>query len=172
MRRPPRGLASLIPRRLAVTALSGVLGALLLGALAVAPASASASQSDVVNDCNSHGRLTQPYTVAQLSRALSTMGADVKEYTNCYDVIDGALLTQSGGARGTGAAASGAASSGSFLSTPLIVVLVALGLAGATLGAVAARRRAAGAPGAGGGAGDELSGGERDGRGEDEGGRR
>lgn len=91
-------------------------------------------------DCNSHGRLTQHYSVAELHTALSGMPADEKEYTNCYDVIQRQLLAQvSGTHSGTDSSQSG--SSGSFLPTPVIVAIVVLALGGATLGAFAIRRR-------------------------------
>jgi hypothetical protein len=117
------------------------LGALALGQAVVPPA--RASQPQVVADCNSHGRLTQTYSDAQLRNALSTMSADVKEYTDCYDVIQRALLAQLGGShqRSDG---SNSGSGGSFLPTPLIVLLVLLALGAVTFGAVAIRRRGAG----------------------------
>jgi hypothetical protein len=127
----------------------------LVCALAAA-SPAAARQSAVVGDCVSHGQLTQTYSEGQLKTGLSTMSAAVKEYTNCYDVIQRALLNQIGGVtpRNTAAAGSG----GSFLPTPVIVVLVLLALAGVTFGAIAIRRRTATADGAGAG----------DGAGEDE----
>src|SRR5437763_13142551 len=110
-----------------------------LGALA-APVT-SAAQSQAVADCNAHGHLTRHYSVAQLRHALVTMSADVKEYTDCYDVIQRALLAQLASIRGGGGGGSDQGSGGSFLPTPLIVLLVLLALAAATLGAIAVRRR-------------------------------
>ena len=83
------------------------------GLLAAAPA--NAAQSQVVADCNTHARLTRQYSDGQLRTALSTMPADVKEYTDCYDVIQRALLSQIGGSHPGGGGSSG--SGGSFLST-------------------------------------------------------
>jgi hypothetical protein len=111
---------------------------------------ASARQSAVVGDCVAHGQLTQTYSEGQLKTGLSTMSAAVKEYTNCYDVIQRALLGQLGGVRPTTGATSG--SGGSFLPTPVIVVLVLLALGGVTFGAIAIRRRTATADGAADGA--------------------
>ncbi|MGI8414379.1 MAG: hypothetical protein ACR2LV_11530 [Solirubrobacteraceae bacterium] len=127
-------------RRLLLTVLSAVLGTLAL--MTLGSPSALAGQSSVVSDCNTNNRLTHHYSVPQLRDALATMGADVKQYTNCYDVIDSALLAQLGATRqgGSGGAPS-SSSGGSFLSTPLVVVLVLLALAALTLGAVAVRRR-------------------------------
>src|SRR5947209_1469516 len=103
--------------------------------------SASAAQTQVVTDCNTHGQLTRHYSVAQLRNALATLPADVKEYTDCYDVIQRALLAQLGGPSHGGGPGSGGGSGGSFLPTPLIVLLVLLALAGAGFGMAAARRR-------------------------------
>jgi hypothetical protein len=110
------------------------------GAPLVAAPAASAGASQVIADCNAHGSLTRHYSAAELRAALATMNADVKEYTDCYDVIQRALLVALGGIHG-GGGDGGQSSSGSFLPTPLLVLLVLLGLAAATLGAVAVRRR-------------------------------
>ena len=96
---------------------------IVLGALTVC-GTASAAQSAVIVDCNAHSQLTQHYTVAQLRTALNTMPPTVKEYTNCYDVINRALLAQIGSGSGGGSAGTG--SGGSFLPVWLIVVLVLL----------------------------------------------
>jgi hypothetical protein len=114
-----------------------VVVALSVGAVAV-PA-ATAASNPVIADCIGHGRLTQTYTEAQLKLALSTLPAEVKQYTNCSDVITNALpaaiaRSQHGGTGGGG-------SGGSFLPTPVIVIIVLLALAGITLGALAVRRR-------------------------------
>ena len=115
------------------------LAALCATALALA-SPAAAAQSHVVADCNAHGRLSGHYSPAQLRNALSTMSADVKEYTNCYDVIQRALLAQIGSSQVGGTPAS-QSSSGSFLPTPVIVVLVVLVLGAAGFAAAAVRRR-------------------------------
>jgi hypothetical protein len=111
-----------------------------LAAAALAPTGALAvTTSQVVTDCNSHGRLVQHYSVATLRHALATLPSDVAEYTNCPDVIRRQLLAQISGAKPSGSG-SGSGSGGSFLPTWVIVllVIVILGGAGATL---AARRR-------------------------------
>jgi hypothetical protein len=125
-----------MPRARSTIAILAVLTA-CAGALSAAPA--LAAQTRPVADCNAHGRLTQKYSNAQLRNALNTMSADVKEYTNCYDVIQRALLAQLGTPSGgsTGAATSG----GSFLPTPVIIVLVLLILAALAFAAAAIRRR-------------------------------
>jgi hypothetical protein len=113
----------------------------LLAAL-IAPASAAAAQSPVVADCVEHGQLTQTYTLGQLRTGLSTMSADVKEYTNCFDVIQRALNQQLAGVTPkTTTTGSGSGSGGSFLPTPVIVILVLLALAVVTFVAISLRRR-------------------------------
>jgi hypothetical protein len=98
----------------------------------------AAGLSAPVQDCNAHGQLTGHYTVAQLRSALATMPVDVKEYTNCGDVIQRALLARLGALRGHGGSGQGG---GSFLPTPLIVVLALLVVGGAGFGVYAMRRR-------------------------------
>jgi hypothetical protein len=111
----------------------------LLFALGAA-AAAAAAQSPVVGDCVAHGQLTQTYSAGELKTGLSTMSADIKEYTDCYDVIQRALLNEVGKSNPVGSA-SGSGSGGSFLPTPVIVALVLLALGVVTFGAIAVRRR-------------------------------
>lgn len=103
------------------------------------PTAAASSGAAALADCNAHNQLTHHYTAAQLKAALSAMPADVKEYTDCYDVIERALLTQLGQYHPAAAASSG--SGGSFLSAPVIVVLAVLVLSAAAFGGAAMRRR-------------------------------
>lgn len=120
-----------------------LLTLLALAALAVAvPASASAAGKlpQAVADCNAHARLTSHYTAAQLRSALNSMPADIKEYTNCYDVIQKALLAQIGSIGGNGGDSGGGGSS--FLPTPLLIVLIVLVVAAIGFGIVALRQRA------------------------------
>jgi hypothetical protein len=124
--------------------LAGVLAA-SASALVAAPA-LGAGQSPAVADCNAHAQLTRTYTAKQLQNALATMPADIKEYTDCYDVIQRALLAQVSG-RQAGGSRDSHGSGGSFLPTPVIVVIVLLALAAATFGALALRRRAGGGGG-------------------------
>ncbi|HET7049138.1 MAG TPA: hypothetical protein VFI54_12820 [Solirubrobacteraceae bacterium] len=122
------------PRSPAVIAAATLLAVCLLAA---APASARVSKP--VIDCNTNSRLTHTYTEAQLRTALNTMPADIKEYTNCYDVIQRALLAEIGGIKADGGGTGGGGSS--FLPTPLLIVLGVL-VVGAGVLAVIARRRA------------------------------
>jgi hypothetical protein len=88
-----------------------VLSLSAIAALAAAPALANGSA--VLGDCNSNGALTRHYSRADLQNALNTMPADIKEYTNCYDVISRALLASAGGGHTGGGSSSGSQGSGS-----------------------------------------------------------
>jgi hypothetical protein len=116
-----------------------------LAALVLSPPAWGAAQPNPVADCNAHGTLTHHYTPAQLRHGLSTMPADIREYTNCYDVLQRALL-QALGKPVPGANASNSSSGGSFLPTPVIIVLVLLLLGAVSFGAVALRRRRGAGP--------------------------
>jgi hypothetical protein len=109
----------------------------LAATLAVAPAALAAGSSPVA-DCNAHARLTEHYTVAELRRGLATMPADIREYTDCYDVLQRTLLAQLGQLHSSG---SGGGSGGSFLPTPVLIAVIVLVVAAAGLGTVALRRR-------------------------------
>ncbi len=108
---------------------------------AFAPAAARAATSPAVADCTAHGRLTQHYTVAQLHSALSQMPADVQEYTNCYAIIQRALLSEVSRTAGHRSDSKTSSSGGSFLPTAVIVVIVLVALAGAAGLVLAVRRR-------------------------------
>ena len=105
------------------------------------PATAQAARSPAVADCTAHGRLTQHYTVSQLHTALAQMPADVQEYTNCYAIIQRALLAGVSRPAGHRSDSGTSSSGGSFLPTPVIVVIVLVALAGAAGLVFAARRR-------------------------------
>jgi ABC-type phosphate transport system substrate-binding protein len=120
---------------LLIIALVSALGA-LAGATLAAPA-AAAGLSPPVADCEAHGQLTQSYSAAELRQALSTMPAEVAEYTNCPDVIRQALLAKIGGLKGGGSGGGG----GSFLPAWLIVVLAILAATAAGSVALAMRNR-------------------------------
>ena len=116
-----------------------LIAALLIGAVtAAAPALAASSPNPVINDCLTHpSGLSGHYTKAELNHALAVMPAETKEYTDCPDVINRALLGAVGSGSGSGSGGSGS----SFLPTPVIVVLVVLVLAAVAFGAAALRRR-------------------------------
>ncbi len=106
----------------------------------ISPAVAADGPAAVIADCNSHNQLTRAYPPAQLRAALATMPASLKEYTDCYDVIDRALIARLSDSHLAGAATT-TSSGGSFFSAPVIIVLVVLLAAAGSFGAVALRRR-------------------------------
>jgi hypothetical protein len=124
--------------------------ALCLGAPAMAGAASNDTPQAAITDCNNHGQLTQHYSAATLQAALGQMPADVREYTDCYDVIERALLAEEGKASSGGSSTAPASSSSSFLPTWLIIVIVLLALAAITFGALAIRRRGEAPAGPGG----------------------
>ncbi len=115
------------------------LVAAAISAACSAPGALAAALTPIT-DCQAHGKLTQSYTVAQLEHSLATMPADVKQYTDCQDVITTALNAALKTGKSPGSASSGS-SGGSFLPTWLIVVIVILLLGGATFAAISVRRR-------------------------------
>lgn len=117
---------------------AGLAVAVAAGSAIPAGAAGAAPGNAIINDCEANGVLTHQYSVAQLRQALSGMSATTKEYTDCFDVIQGALAKAR---RSGGTGSTGGSSGGSFLPTPVIVILVILILAALTLGAIALRRR-------------------------------
>jgi hypothetical protein len=150
-------------RRLVTSLL--IVCALSAGAPAVAAAQSGGSGAQAITDCNDHGTLTGHYSADALRNALATMPADVREYTDCYDVIEKQLFAQLGTSSTGGTGSSGSSSGGSVLPTWLIIVIVVLALAALTFGALAIRRRRlettedTGAPDAGGGSDSPSQGG-------------
>jgi hypothetical protein len=107
---------------------------------AAIPATAFANQTGVLSDCNAHAQLTQQYPVGQLQDALATMGANQKEYTDCYDVIQRALLADVGRLH-AGTVHAQPAGSSSFPNTPLIILIGVAGFAAGALIYLGYRRR-------------------------------
>lgn len=136
------------PRRLIVVLCAG--GALALSALTAGPA--LAADNAVIKDCQSNAKLTRTYSLGALRHALKVLPATDKQYTDCFDVIQQAILAgrKPGSGSGTGSSSSG----GSFLPTPVIIVLVVLILAAVTFGALAIRRRRDGPAGGAAGSSD------------------
>jgi hypothetical protein len=114
--------------------------AVFVAVLAASPA-AIADPPSPVSDCNLHGALTYRYTVAQLRHGLSAMPTYVKEYTDCYDVLDRTLLAQAASSRPIANSVGGSGSGSSMLPTPVIGALALLALLGSIFGALAIRRR-------------------------------
>jgi hypothetical protein len=126
-------------RRL-VTSLAIVCALLALAPAVVAAASGGTPQQAIA-DCNDHQALTQHYSAATLRTALAVMPAGIREYSNCYDVIEKQLLAEVGTSSGNGSSTTGSGSGGSVLPTWLLIVIVILALAALTFGALAIRRR-------------------------------
>lgn len=126
--------------------LAALAGAVITVSAAATPAALGANTvgNAVLADCNSHGLLTHNYTLGQLRHALAIMPASFKEYGNCQDVIQAAIIKVRSGKPIVADSGSG----GSFLPTPVIVILVLLILAALTFFALAIRRRRM-APGGG-----------------------
>jgi hypothetical protein len=127
-------------RKLRLVAVACAVAALAAVSVSTGPA-AAATGNAIINDCQSHGRLTHSYSLQELRHALAVMPASVKQYTSCADVINQGILTVRAG-KTTGPKGGG----GSFLPTPVIVILVLLVLVGVTFGALAIRQRRAGPP--------------------------
>lgn len=68
--------------------------------LAPAP-SAFASGADVLIDCNDNGRLTKDYSQKEYREALAQMPADLKQYTDCENIIRRAQLGLPGSTGGS-----------------------------------------------------------------------
>jgi len=122
--------------------LTALAGALITVAAAGTPAASAANTvgNPVLQDCNSHGAITQNFTLAELRHALAIMPASYKQYGNCPDAINAAILRVKAGKTSAPDSSSG----GSFLPTPVIIILVVLLLAAVTFGPLAVRRRSAG----------------------------
>ena len=82
----------------------------------VLPAAAQASPSAIIRDCRQDGDLDHKYSNRDLRKAEDNLPTDVDEYTDCREVIAGAVTSGSdrgGGNRGGGDNDAGAASAGS-----------------------------------------------------------
>jgi hypothetical protein len=78
-----------------------LLAAAVLSFCLLVPAgSALASGADVLKDCNNNGHLTKTYTQKELHQALAQMPADLREYSDCANIIRQAELGLSGGPGG------------------------------------------------------------------------
>jgi len=117
--------------------------ALPMAAATVAGAASGGTPAEAIADCNDHGTLTSYYSPTTLRAALAQMPVDVKEYTDCYDVIERQLFKELGSSA-PGTATTGSSSGSSFLPTWLVIVIVVLALAAITFGAMAIRRRSGG----------------------------
>jgi hypothetical protein len=81
----------------------------------VLPAAAQASPSAIIRDCRQDGDLDHKYSNGDLRKAEDNLPTDVDEYTDCREVIAGAVTggsdkggaNRDGGDNGAGAAGSG-----------------------------------------------------------------
>jgi hypothetical protein len=85
---------------------------LLLLAVAISlalPAVASASSNQVIRDCAEDGTLDHNYSTSELRKALGDLPSDLDEYSDCREVIGGAIKggSDKGGGRATSAGAAG-----------------------------------------------------------------
>jgi hypothetical protein len=79
------------------------------------PAAAQASGFDVIRDCARDGRLDGSYSNAELKEARDNLPSDLDEYSDCREVINGAITSGSdrgGGRDGGGSGAGGSGGSG------------------------------------------------------------
>ena len=81
---------------------------LAAAALLALPAPALASPDEVIRDCARDGRLDKQYSNAELRKARDNLPADLDEYSDCRDVIAGAIKGGSAGSRGLGSPGIGA----------------------------------------------------------------
>lgn len=79
--------------------------AVLSACLLVPAGSALAGGGDVLRDCNNNGHLTKTYTQKELHQALAQMPADLREYSDCANIIRRAELGLDGGGAGGGGGA-------------------------------------------------------------------
>ncbi len=64
------------------------------------PASASANPQQVILDCSDDGKLSRNYSNKDLRGALDDLPGDLDEYSDCRQVISGAIGSGTGGNRG------------------------------------------------------------------------
>jgi ABC-type phosphate transport system substrate-binding protein len=118
--------------------LATVLTAASLAVSGVAASPALAVGNPVIQDCYTHGKLTQSYSRSELQHALNHMSSYIKQYSNCQSAIEAALQNATG-VQANGSGGGG----GSSISTGLIIVIVVVALAIVAFGALLIRRRRA-----------------------------
>jgi hypothetical protein len=87
---------------------------LLLAAFVVlaAPAVASASPEQVLDDCNDDGVLSRQYSNSDLRKALDDMPTDIAEYSDCEEIIGAAISGGSDKGQGRGSPGQGVGGAG------------------------------------------------------------
>jgi hypothetical protein len=89
-----------------------VFVACLLAALVAAPAAlADSTRAKILRECQD-GRLTGDYTSKQIRDALNNIPDDIDQYSDCRDVLRGALLNQAGNSGNNGGGGGGGGTAG------------------------------------------------------------
>lgn len=73
----------------------------------LAPATAQASSSQVIQDCAADGQLDGHYSNGDLRAAERNLPSDLNEYSDCRDVIRGAIVSGPGQGGGSGGGSRG-----------------------------------------------------------------
>ena len=97
---------------LASVAVLARLTAVAVAGCCLLPAAAHAGYKDVIRDCSEHDALTRTYTQREYREALAHMPTNLKEYSDCADIIHRAQLAAAGRKKDdkdAGAGSSGAA---------------------------------------------------------------
>lgn len=82
-----------------------------MGMLAI-PTVAHASPNGVLRDCADDGTLSKKYSNSDLKGALRRIPSDLDEYSDCRDVIAGAITKGGGSGSGTGGSTTGGGGAG------------------------------------------------------------
>jgi hypothetical protein len=77
-----------------------------------APAVASASPEQVLDDCNDDGVLSRQYSNSDLRKALDDMPTDIAEYSDCEEIIGAAISGGSDKGEGRGSPGQGVGGAG------------------------------------------------------------
>jgi hypothetical protein len=77
-----------------------------------APAAASASPEQVLDDCNDDGVLSRQYSNSDLRKALDDMPTDIAEYSDCEEIIGAAITGGSDKGQGRGSPGQGVGGAG------------------------------------------------------------
>jgi hypothetical protein len=86
--------------------------ACMLAVLVAAPAAlADSTRTKILQECQD-GRLTGDYTSKQIRDALNNIPDDIDQYSDCRDVLRGALLNRAGNSGGGGGGTGGAGGGG------------------------------------------------------------
>lgn len=94
-----------------MTRLAYKLGLVMTLCALALPAFASASPNAVIRDCAEDGRLDRKYSNSDLRKAENKLPADLDEYSDCREVIAGAITSGSDKGRGRDSGGSGDSSS-------------------------------------------------------------